>query len=169
MLTPTDAIERTPAITELIAHSLRRRPGQIVVGGVHDAETAAMLEAWNTHRQGSAMTTHPGMPSNSESIKPSSGENAIHPKSRNPKMQSFLKSYLVPSSDNARIVNNAFGILAAAVICWAAFGMIYDAPANAIPTVEDVRNIVFGAFILIGSFHLMTVIIARSMKLVIKK
>jgi hypothetical protein len=84
-------------------------------------------------------------------------------------MQSFLKACLVPSSDNARIVNNAFGILTSAVICWAAFGMIYDAPADAIPTVEDVRNIALGTFLLIGSLYLMATIIARSMKLVIKK
>lgn len=84
-------------------------------------------------------------------------------------MQSFLKTCFVPSSDNARIINNVFGILASAVICWGAFGMIYDAPADAIPTVDDVRNIALGTFLMIGSLHLMATIITRTMKLVFRK
>jgi hypothetical protein len=60
-------------------------------------------------------------------------------------------------------------IASSAVICWAAFGMIYDVPADAVPTVEDVRNIVLDTVILMASLHLMTTIIANTLKLVFKK
>jgi Flp pilus assembly CpaF family ATPase len=55
-------LDRLLTSTELVARSLRLRPGQSILGEVYDEETATMLEAWSISLQGSATTIQPDMP-----------------------------------------------------------------------------------------------------------
>jgi Flp pilus assembly CpaF family ATPase len=62
MQSPTDAIHRPLTSTEMVTHSLRLRPGQIIVGEAHDPETATLLDALSVHPQGRQTTFHIDLP-----------------------------------------------------------------------------------------------------------
>jgi Flp pilus assembly CpaF family ATPase len=46
----------------MVTNSIRLRPGQIIVGEAHDAETAALLDAWSTGLQGGEPIFRPDTP-----------------------------------------------------------------------------------------------------------